>query len=307
MLVVGQASETERAVAYFIASVIAVSLYNSVETVVLIFASFRRYKGTYFWSLLIASTGVFVTSFGYATYFYNIIPNRFGQSTVTIVGWWTFVIAQSLVLWSRLHLVVYSRRIIRGVLIMIIMTTSLLLLPTGILAWLNNFQPPKQEILRGYQIMENIQLTILSAQETIISVIYIMGTIKLLSDSQRVGKRNILLQLITINVIIIFMDCILLVLQYLSYRTLQISIKCFVYSLKLKLELAVLSRLVDFVRGADGSQLPSPTTTNQTDYPQPSSGHLTSSSAISGETGGQYRKHLSALFYKFKSRSAEGQ
>lgn len=48
------------------------------------------------------------------------------------------------------------------------------------------------------------------------------------------------------------MDCTILVIQYIGYRTLQINIKSLVFSLKLKLELAVLTRLADFVT-RDGS------------------------------------------------------
>lgn len=162
---------------------------------------------------------------GYSTYFYNFDRNLFGQSAPTIFGWCIFMVAQSFVLWSRLHLVVQNRKIIRGVVIMILCTAILLLIPTAVLAFCNNIRPPRQVFTRGYQIMENIQLTGFTVQETIISGLYIWGTVSILQYTSEKRKRDLIFQLLIINVILILMDCTILVIQYIGYRTLQINIK----------------------------------------------------------------------------------
>ncbi|QKX63323.1 uncharacterized protein TRUGW13939_10493 [Talaromyces rugulosus] len=248
MLKVGQVNETDTALAYFITAVIAISLYNSIETVVIVLFVFKRYGGTYFWSLLAACLGLFMMTFGYSTYFYDIVPNLFGQSAPTIVGWCIFMVAQSVVLWSRLHLVLQNRKILRAVIVMICSTAIFLLIPTAVLAFGNDIRPPRQVFIRGYQIMENIQLTVFTLQEAIISALYIWGTISILRYATEKSKRNLILQLLAINVVLILMDVTILVIQYCGYRTLQINIKSLIYSLKLKLELAVLTRLVDYVK-----------------------------------------------------------
>ena len=56
-------------------------------------------------------------------------------------------------------------------------------------------------------------------------------------------------QLLLINVIVIIMDIGLLGMEYASQFLLQAIAKGVLYSIKLKLELAILSRLVKFVRG----------------------------------------------------------
>jgi hypothetical protein len=252
MVKVGQVNQTETPLVYFITAVIAVSLYNSIETVVITFFVFKRYGGAYFWSLLAACLGLFMMTFGYSTYFYNSDPSPFGQSAPTIVGWCIFMVAQSIILWSRLHLVVRNRKIILGIIIMIICTAIFLLLPTAVLAFCNDIRPPRQVFRRGYQIMENIQLTGFATQEAIISGLYIWGTVSMLQYTAEKRKRNLIRQLLTINIILILMDCAILVIQYCGYRTLQINIKSLVFSLKLKLELAVLTRLADYVK-RDGS------------------------------------------------------
>ncbi|KUL83071.1 hypothetical protein ZTR_11169 [Talaromyces verruculosus] len=248
MVKVGQVNETDTALVYFITAVIAIALYNSVETVVIVLFVFKHYGGTYFWSLLAACLGLFMMTLGYSTYFYNIIPNLFGQTAPTVVGWCIFMIAESVVLWSRLHLVMQNRKILRGVMIMIGSTAIFLLIPTTALAFCNDIHPPRQVFIRGYQIMENIQLTGFTVQEVIISGLYIWGTISILHYTTEKSKRNLILQLFMINAVLILMDSTILVIQYCGYRTLQINIKSLIYSLKLKLELAVLTRLVDFVK-----------------------------------------------------------
>lgn len=59
-------------------------------------------------------------------------------------------------------------------------------------------------------------------------------------------------QLITINAVIILMDIALLSLEYNGQFIAQTVAKCFFYTVKLKLEIAVLSRLASFVKSNSG-------------------------------------------------------
>ena len=56
---------------------------------------------------------------------------------------------------------------------------------------------------------------------------------------------RVMLQLFTINVVIIVLDVALLVVEYYDLHIPEISLKPFFYSVKLKLEFAVLSKLVE--------------------------------------------------------------
>ena len=87
-------------------------------------------------------------------------------------------------------------------------------------------------------------------QETILSSIYIIETIHLLRTSVSVGERRqrtTLQQLIAINLTIISMDIVLLGVEAASLYILQILLKGLAYSIKLKLEFAILSKLVSIV------------------------------------------------------------
>ena len=56
-------------------------------------------------------------------------------------------------------------------------------------------------------------------------------------------------QLVVINVLMLIMDLVLLGLEYASRYSIQITLKGAIYSVKLKLEFAVLGKLVEVVHG----------------------------------------------------------
>lgn len=60
-------------------------------------------------------------------------------------------------------------------------------------------------------------------------------------------------QLFTINIIIICMDITLLGIEFASFYIIESEFKGVVYTIKLKMEFAVLGKLVRFVRGSQSS------------------------------------------------------
>ncbi|KAF5255839.1 hypothetical protein FOXYS1_13722, partial [Fusarium oxysporum] len=95
------------------------ALCNAVELLTLIFMTFKRRKGLYFWSILLASFGVLPYCVGWLIVYFDLTHDYVGM-IIDSIGWVLLVSGQSMVLYSRLHLVVTDARILRGVLIMII-------------------------------------------------------------------------------------------------------------------------------------------------------------------------------------------
>ncbi len=93
-----------------------------------------------------------------------------------------------------------------------------------------------------------------SLQELLLSSIYILHTLRILRSSQAISStsaataRKILWQLFTINVLIIAMDVLLLGFEFANLYIMEASFKGVVYSVKLKLEFAVLGKLVLLVK-----------------------------------------------------------
>ncbi|KAJ5968263.1 hypothetical protein N7501_004511 [Penicillium viridicatum] len=234
---------------------IGLSCYNVAELVILVPATFRRWRGLYFWSLLVSGVlGVVPYSIGFLMKFFTQTDSVLSVTVLTI-GWWTMVTGQSVVLYSRLHLVLRDERMLRRVLQLIVANVLLLHVPTTILTYgANIVHSGDAAWVNGYNVMEKIQLTGFTIQESLLSTLYVIETVKLLrlgaDVSSRPDARSIMYQLIGINCTIIGMDLLLLSLEYANLYSVQITLKGFIYSLKLKLEFAVLGRLVDLIQGS---------------------------------------------------------
>ncbi|KAL3471567.1 hypothetical protein BJX99DRAFT_22972 [Aspergillus californicus] len=234
-----------------IATLAGITWYNAIELIALVFVTFSQYRGLYFWSLLVSSSvGLIPYSLGFLLKFFNLTHATWLSVTFITVGWYCMVTGQSIVLYSRLHLVIPNQRILRRVLAMIIINVIILHFPTTVLTYGSNLAPEsaRSGYTNGYNVMEKIQMTGFCIQEFVISALYIWETTRMLRLDPDRGKRKIMYQLVIINSIIIIMDIGLLVVEYMDYYIMETMIKGVVYSVKLKLEFAVLGKLVFLVR-----------------------------------------------------------
>jgi hypothetical protein len=142
--------------------------------------------------------------------------------------------------------------------------------------------------------MEKIQITAFCMQESIISGLYVYYTWKILKPGGTFQKRNaarVMRHLILINVLIIFMDLTLLGAEFTNHYEIETTYKSFLYSVKLKLEFAVLNQLVTIARTASSSGNDSTLYRNHITTPPPQQPielfnpvHQSSSRCYSGST-----------------------
>ena len=232
----------------------AITWYNAIELIILIFITFRAYRGLYFWSIFIsASIGLIPYSVGFLLNVFKL-SNPWLYCTILTVGWYCMVTGQAVVLYSRLHLVLRNRFIIlRRVIEMICVNVVLLHLPTTILTYGANVVKKEdnphlyKQFKDGYQLMEKFQMSGFCVQEFIISGLYIWETSKLIRLDRDKIKTKIMYQLVSINLVIICMDLGLLLIEYINFYTFETMIKGVVYGIKLKLEFAVLGKLIHLV------------------------------------------------------------
>lgn len=242
----------------------SIALYNAIELLILLFLTFTHYRGLYFWTLLLSVTlGVIPHAVGYLLVFFSLAP-LWLSLTISTIGFYVMVPGQSLVLYSRLHLVVHSNKVLRFVLWLIIIDAIILLIPTTVLTFCTAYVATPS-VIRGYNVMERMQLAWFCAQEIVISGIYIVETVKLLRMMPDKDQRRsrIMYELLAINFIIILLDICLLLVEYLGFYSLQTTLKPMVYSIKLKLEFAVLGKLVDLVQSSRSQ----PTSLEHEEYP----------------------------------------
>ncbi|PYI11217.1 integral membrane protein [Aspergillus sclerotiicarbonarius CBS 121057] len=242
-------------ITYVITAFLSIALYNVVELTFILLVTFKRRKGLYFWSFVVASLGIAIYSIGFVLKDFNIVtePLSYFYVTLIILGWCGMVTGQSLVLYSRLHLVVRHHFLLRFILVMIVCDAFLLQIPTIILCYGTNSTASATFAL-PYAIYERIEVTAFFVQESIISGVYIFETFKLLrsespvmEETHREAARRLLLHLILMNIIVLILDVAVLVLQFVGRYASQTAVKAFIYSVKLKLEFSILNQLVAFV------------------------------------------------------------
>src|SRR5690242_19363948 len=114
---------------------LSVAIYNFLELNVQIFTTFKRRSGLYFWSFSIATWGILFNSVGYLLKYLGITKNRNIHATIILIGWCSMVSGQSVVLYSRLHIVMHNANRLRAVLIMIVVNAVWLHIPIIILVY----------------------------------------------------------------------------------------------------------------------------------------------------------------------------
>lgn len=88
-------------------------------------------------------------------------------------------------------------------------------------------------------------MSVFFLQEVMLSGVYIWKALDIIQISDRKRCHHTMWQLFSINVIIIALDIALLALEFSSLHVAQQTVKGIIYCVKLKLELAILNKLVD--------------------------------------------------------------
>ncbi|KAH7470084.1 hypothetical protein IWW34DRAFT_887820 [Fusarium oxysporum f. sp. albedinis] len=259
-----------------IAGFFAIACYNCVEILISLLNRFRRHDGLYFWSIVVATLGIVLHSIVVLLRYYSLGPN-FLLAALTCVGWYGMVTGQSVVLYSRLHLIVSDRAKTRWVLVMIITDFFILHVPVTVL-FLGSNTRQSSRFLPAFNLYERIQLAGFSIQETIISGLYIWEAsrgLKPIFAIRRTTERKVIRHLIIVNVLVVLLDVSLIITQYLDQFQIATTYKPVVYSIKLKMEFVVLNKLLLLVRHREcncmqvvdepGNGLPRPSYLNMTE------------------------------------------
>lgn len=249
---------------YIIIVFLSISIYNTIELTFIIFGYFKRYSGLYFWSFLVATYGILLHGIGFIMKTKSSLrhPSPYIYVPFIAIGWMAMVTGQSMVLYSRLHLVMRDLDKLRWILYMIIFNAITMHIPTIVMGFGVNSTNPAP-FVGAYSVYEKIQVTVFFVQEIIISSFYIAETIRLARlqsavQQNRKRSRRLMAYLITINVVIILLDCTILGLEYAQRYALQTAWKGLVYSVKLKIEFPILNRLKEMTTGCrDSSSTPS--------------------------------------------------
>ncbi|KAM7201354.1 hypothetical protein V8F33_003454 [Rhypophila sp. PSN 637] len=228
-----------------------IALWMSVELLLLVYITFKRRRGLYYWSIIITTVGFVLQVVGFILKFFKNDWPRVLVNIIFTIGRVSNVTGFSIVLWSRLHLLVNNQYYILQITLAAIIINSVAMhIPTVIFRFYMMSPQHRSQFVRPLEIMEKVQQTVFAFQETAISGLYIFYAARFLKSGFGPKKRKVaaLRLLIAVQVAAILMDAGLSVFDYLSLYTLKCAIHPFVYAVKLKLEFIVLNQLLAIVK-----------------------------------------------------------
>lgn len=227
-------SEIPRADLIAITSFTTLALYNFLELAGSIFATFEERRGLYFWSMIVTTCGIALNAIGLLIKF--VTTNHSPASACVYIilvlsGWWSMVTGHSVVLFSRLYLLVYDRFTIRFILFMIVFNAVLTHTPMTALFGLVNWTDPDPFTVPFY-IMEKIQTVIFFVQEFIISATYIIRSVQFMRAQAKAASpgravpdlpqvRNVMSWLIGVSAAAILLNASMLALNLSGLYDLQ--------------------------------------------------------------------------------------
>ncbi|CEO97294.1 Integral membrane protein [Plasmodiophora brassicae] len=221
----------------------AIALYNSCETLLLVFTKFSKYSGLYFWSLVLASGSLIPFVLSYLDLFYGWYAANstiYRPLIIVTIGWYCMVTGFSMVMYSRLGLVGIDPKQIRYVRYFIIFNIIFSHFLTTVFTFGSNVIGTEPWTV-GYSIIEKIQVTLFCLQETILGAMYIHSfSRKTMFDSL---STPFVMRQIAANVFVLILDISVLVTEYVNLYNYQVMLKASVYSIKIKFEFYILSQL----------------------------------------------------------------
>ncbi|POS75706.1 integral membrane protein [Diaporthe helianthi] len=269
-----QMSSGER---FLVACFLGAAIWNAVAMFPMVFLTFKRLWTLYFWAMILSTLGILICSASQIISVATPQVNGMVDGVISCVGWVFMVTGQSVVLYSRLHLLAITPRVLRLVLWMIIVNGITIHITGTVLTVGTRLQPPTSvPFTEAYSVFERINITMFFTQETILSGLYLWKSRDLLGRyskpkaveepgirqyaNPRAGTslrvvKDILTQLIVVNILILFLDITILVLEVSDRHAHQCGFQrgsqpCTRLSMSLtaptKCEITILNRLIDF-------------------------------------------------------------
>lgn len=230
---------------------LAVAAYNSVELFYWIFSFFRRYHGCYFWSLLVTAWGIIIFVTAVVLSLADMGPLALRNIAYSL-GFFIVATGSVTVLYARLHLVTMDKTP-QYVLFLIIFTACTLHLPLSILYLIRGFagpntRPALESFCRKYG---HFVIACSCTRELLLTGVYLWVTfrnLKPILDAKGQEGRRVKCELMIINIFVLVSTVCLLVLDSTNHEAIKQGYGSMATSVKLKMEFAVLNKLVNLVQ-----------------------------------------------------------
>ncbi|KAL8994995.1 MAG: hypothetical protein Q9169_005194 [Polycauliona sp. 2 TL-2023] len=207
---------------------------------------FQRRRGVYFWAMQIGSLGCFVDVI--ALMVRNFVHNSVRvwplYTLLATVSWAVYTVAQLVVLYSRLHLVMRNERIQHYVFLSICVFSPILIITDWVVIWASWNPASSHRWSVATAIVERIAQLGFSIIEVTINVLYASSLIQTLRLKASVRQRRVMWDLLGVNALAILLDILNIILVYVNRVGISRPFQTLTYSLKLRLEFIVLNQLM---------------------------------------------------------------
>ncbi|KAI9803441.1 MAG: hypothetical protein M1833_000960 [Piccolia ochrophora] len=222
---------------------VAVAMFVGLEVIAISLRSFKIYRGMYFWSVMVTASGLIVRPIGMVLRIGagpNILVFR---QILLILGLHMILFGQLFILYSRLHLVLRKRWILRAVFLSIVVAFIGLGVGHWIVEALSRAPSTKVAWASKSWAFLKAQRIVLFVQENIIAFLYIWQTVTVLKPNANIRVRRMMWELIGMSAFVIAIDVIWLVFFFQFQTAIFNSVQVLAYAFKLTLEFAILNQL----------------------------------------------------------------
>jgi hypothetical protein len=196
---------------------VAMGFLCTFELIPIIWTSFKRRNGLYFWAIVVATLGSFLFNLGTTIYIYNLSNGTkaiLGVTTaINTLGYLIYIPAEFTVLYSRLHILAASQKTLRFVGILAAAEYALFTIPNAVLSiGASTISTPAFDI--SYSYFQRIEIVGYTITEIIFSIVYIRHTLRMWGTGAEPKVKKILKWCLCANILVILLDIVTVVFEY---------------------------------------------------------------------------------------------
>jgi hypothetical protein len=183
------------------------SLFCNIELWGLIWITFKRRTGLYFWSILVATIGSFLYNINVILGYFVTIPVPTWAFGITgVLGYLIYVPAEYFVLYSRLHLLSTSPRVLRWTIVVVATEYALVTIPLAVFWTWGMVDPQSNTVNFVGDRLQQIEVCAYTAVGIILSSIYFIQTVRMWGTSSEPLIKRVLVHLVCINALLVLLD-----------------------------------------------------------------------------------------------------
>ncbi|OAG15343.1 hypothetical protein CC77DRAFT_463938 [Alternaria alternata] len=231
----------------------AVAIWSTLTLTIRLLTTMKKRSGIYFYSILIATWGLTIRQVGnYIQFYAPRCPWQVGF-TMQQLGWVGMISGFSMVLYSRLTIILESHRARRVVLGMIIFNgcvwhTVMITVLSGMRTTQYAGRPADTRAWKHvHDRVEKVQVVTFAVQDIILSCLYLRAAYQYLQGrfTQSSKTRSVMCLLLLVQFVAIAFDVAIVFMDFAGYLQLKFIVFSFAYAVKLELEFVALNQLVE--------------------------------------------------------------